>query len=51
LASQLTHGLVVGTATGLILSQFYYIHFMNPLVIQSIRRTTPLIVFDDVNKI
>lgn len=32
-------------------SYIYYLNFIYPLVIQSFRRTCPLIIFDDINKI
>jgi hypothetical protein len=33
------------------LSHVYYINFMGPILRQSFRRTIPVIVFDDLNKI
>lgn len=33
------------------ISYIYYLYFMYPLLVQSLRRTCPLIIFDDLNKI
>lgn len=32
-------------------SYLYFLNFIYPLMIQSFRRTAPLIIFDDLNKI
>ena len=37
--------------SGVIFSHLYMIYFMQPFLIQSVRRSVPLIVMDDLNKI
>jgi hypothetical protein len=37
--------------TGIIASHFYYLMFFQPFLIQSLRKTIPLIIMDDLNKI
>lgn len=44
-----TYGMILYSVLGL--SYTYYLHFMFPFAIQSFRRTCPLIIFDDLNKI
>jgi hypothetical protein len=44
-----TYGMLIFGLMGL--SYTYYLYFLYPLVVQSLRRTCPLIIFDDLNKI
>lgn len=44
-----TYGMFIFGAIGV--SYIYYLNFTYPLIIQSFRRTCPLIIFDDLNKI
>lgn len=37
--------------SGLFVSHVYYLFFIQPFLIQSLRRTIPLIIMDDLNKI
>jgi hypothetical protein len=44
-----TYGMLIFGLMGL--TYAYYLYFLYPLVVQSLRRTCPLIIFDDLNKI
>jgi len=44
-----TYGIVLFSLMGV--SYLYYLSFLYPLMIQSFRRTCPVIIFDDLNKI
>lgn len=49
--SQLAEAFKLALSSLTVCSHLYYINFMRPIIKQSVRKTVPVIVFDDLNKI